>query len=60
MAYDLEPLETLSTKKWLLARAEAEGWLVVFEHDPDVAFGRIGHDSKSYVCLPLDTPSGQA
>ena len=58
MAYDLEPLETLSTKKWLLARAESEGWLVVFEHDPVVALGRIGQDSKSYVSVPLDTPSG--
>ena len=58
MAYDLEPLVTLETKKKLIGRAEAEGWTIVFEHDPTVALGRIERDSKSYVCTPLDTPSG--
>jgi len=56
MAYDLEPLVTLSTKKQLLARAEAEGWTIVFEHDPTVPLGKIARDSKSFACLPLDTP----
>ena len=58
MAYDLEPLVTLETKKYLIARAEAEGWTMVFEHDPNVAVGRIAKDSKSYVCVPLDTQMG--
>lgn len=40
MAYDLEPLVTLETKRRLLSRAGAEGWILVFEHDPEVAFGR--------------------
>jgi glyoxylase-like metal-dependent hydrolase (beta-lactamase superfamily II) len=60
MAYDLEPLMTLEAKRELLGRAEAEGWTMVFEHDPKVATGRVTRDSKSYVCLPLDTASGQA
>ena len=58
MAYDLEPLVTLATKRELLARAETERWTLVFEHDPAVAFGRIMRDSKSYTCVPLDTPPG--
>ena len=59
MAYDLEPLATLETKRGLLSRAAQEHWTIVFEHDPTVALGRIEKDSKSYVCTPLDTPSGQ-
>ena len=59
MAYDLEPLVTLETKRWLLPRAEAEGWMVVFEHDPAVALGRIARDSKGFACVPLDTQKGR-
>ncbi|HEY3354292.1 MAG TPA: MBL fold metallo-hydrolase [Polyangia bacterium] len=33
MAYDLEPVVTLETKRALFARALAEGWLLVFGHD---------------------------
>jgi len=41
MGYDVEPLVTLETKKNLLARAKAERWLLVFEHDPVVPWGRL-------------------
>ncbi len=50
MGYDLEPLVTLESKRELLRRAEAEGWLMVFEHDPEVALGRVKRDEKSYFC----------
>jgi glyoxylase-like metal-dependent hydrolase (beta-lactamase superfamily II) len=33
MAYDLEPLRTLESKKRLLPQAAREGWWLVFEHD---------------------------
>ena len=39
MGYDVEPLVTLETKRELLGRAGREGWVLVFEHDPDVAYG---------------------
>ncbi len=52
MGYDLEPLVTLESKRSLLARAAAEGWTVVFEHDPEVALGRVVRDQKSYRCEP--------
>ena len=54
MGYDLEPMVTLATKKDLLGRAEAEGWTLVFEHDPERALGRVVSDEKSYAYVPLD------
>jgi glyoxylase-like metal-dependent hydrolase (beta-lactamase superfamily II) len=41
MGYDLEPLVTLETKRWLWERARAEDWLLVFGHDPVVPWGRL-------------------
>ena len=48
MAYDLEPLVTLQSKRRLYARAELEGWLLLFEHDPAVVGGRLGRDGKGF------------
>ena len=48
MGYDVEPLVTLESKRWVLDRARREEWLVMFEHDASVAWGRVGHDGKSY------------
>jgi glyoxylase-like metal-dependent hydrolase (beta-lactamase superfamily II) len=48
MGYDVEPLRTLETKRWVLRRAVEEGWLIVFEHDAHIAWGRVRHDGKSY------------
>lgn len=60
MGYDLEPLVTLETKRALMGRAEAEGWLLVFQHDPERGLGRAERDGKSYHVVPLDstTPRG--
>jgi glyoxylase-like metal-dependent hydrolase (beta-lactamase superfamily II) len=52
MGYDLEPMVTLETKRTLLGRAEAEGWLLIFEHDPERPFGRVVRDQKSYAYAP--------
>lgn len=48
MGYDLEPLVTLESRRGLYRRAEAEGWLLVFEHDPVVVAGRLGKEGKSF------------
>jgi glyoxylase-like metal-dependent hydrolase (beta-lactamase superfamily II) len=48
MGYDVEPLVTLETKRRILRRAAEEEWLVVFEHDPAVAWGRLESDGKQY------------
>jgi glyoxylase-like metal-dependent hydrolase (beta-lactamase superfamily II) len=52
MGYDVEPLVTLETKRRILRRAVDEGWLVVFEHDASVPWGRVVHDGKSYALAP--------
>jgi glyoxylase-like metal-dependent hydrolase (beta-lactamase superfamily II) len=41
MGYDVEPLVTLESKRNLLERAREEQWLLIFEHDPTVAWGRL-------------------
>jgi glyoxylase-like metal-dependent hydrolase (beta-lactamase superfamily II) len=48
MGYDLEPLVTLELKRKLYQRAEAEGWLLCFEHDPEVVAGRLGREGKGF------------
>ena len=48
MAYDIAPLETVAEKKPILARAAAEGWTVVFEHDAEIATGRIEATDRGY------------
>jgi glyoxylase-like metal-dependent hydrolase (beta-lactamase superfamily II) len=48
MGYDLEPLVTLESKRRLYQRAEGEGWLLIFEHDPAVVAGRLGRDGKAF------------
>ena len=48
MGYDLEPLVTLESRRRLYQRVEAEGWLLLFEHDPVVVAGRLGRDGKAF------------
>jgi len=55
MGYDLEPLVTFETKRRVLGRAEAEGWKLVFEHDPERPLGRVVKDGKSFAYQALDT-----
>jgi glyoxylase-like metal-dependent hydrolase (beta-lactamase superfamily II) len=51
MGYDLEPLVTLESKRRLYQRAEAEAWLLFFEHDPTVIAGRLGRDGKAFALV---------
>ena len=48
MGYDVEPLVTLETKRRILKQALDEQWLLMFEHDATVAWGRVEHDGKAY------------
>lgn len=48
MGYDLEPLVTLESRRRLYQRAEAEGWRLCFEHDPQVASGRLVRAGKGF------------
>lgn len=51
MGFDVEPLVTLETKRRLYGRAEADGWLMVFEHDPAVATGHLQRDGKGFALV---------
>lgn len=44
MGYDLFPIQTLETKRWVLDRAFEERWLLLFEHDPLVQAGYVRKD----------------
>jgi glyoxylase-like metal-dependent hydrolase (beta-lactamase superfamily II) len=46
MGYDLFPVQTLETKRWVLERAFQEQWLLIFEHDPLVQAGRVRRDQE--------------
>ena len=48
MGYDVEPLVTLESKRAVYRRAEGEGWLFVFEHDPEIVAGRLGREGKGF------------
>ena len=46
MGYDLYPLDTLRMKEKLLNQAFIERWLLVFEHDPNIAMGYLRKENK--------------
>ncbi|HEY8832449.1 MAG TPA: hypothetical protein VIM21_08050, partial [Gemmatimonadaceae bacterium] len=48
MGYDVEPLVTLETKRRILKQAVDEDWLLIFEHDATVPWGRVEYDGKTY------------
>jgi glyoxylase-like metal-dependent hydrolase (beta-lactamase superfamily II) len=52
MGYDLEPLVTLESKGRLWERARDEDWLLVFEHDAEVAWGRLDPGEKRPTLVP--------
>jgi glyoxylase-like metal-dependent hydrolase (beta-lactamase superfamily II) len=54
MGYDVEPLVTLETKRTLLAEARDEGWLLIFEHDPTTAWGRLSREDERPVLVDAD------
>ena len=53
MAYDIAPLDTVSEKESVLARAAEERWHVVFEHDPVHAVGRIASTDRGFSAVEL-------
>jgi glyoxylase-like metal-dependent hydrolase (beta-lactamase superfamily II) len=54
MGYDLEPLVTLESKRRLWVQARAENWLLVFDHDPLVPWGRLdpAQDKPTLIEVP--------
>ncbi len=54
MAYDLEPLLTLATKRRVLPRAVREDWIVVFDHDAEQPVGRLEEHEGKLRVRPLE------
>jgi glyoxylase-like metal-dependent hydrolase (beta-lactamase superfamily II) len=48
MSYDLQPVTSMEEKVTILTRAAAEGWVVVFEHDPDVVACTVQEESGRF------------
>jgi glyoxylase-like metal-dependent hydrolase (beta-lactamase superfamily II) len=46
MGYDLFPIQTLETKRWVLDRAFEQKWLLLFEHDPLIQAGYVRRDQE--------------
>jgi hypothetical protein len=46
MAYDVYPLETRRRKPQVLGQAADEGWIVLWDHDPDRAASRLAREAK--------------
>ncbi len=51
MGYDLFPIQTLETKRWVLDRAFEEQWLLLFEHDPVVRAGYVRREQDGKYVL---------
>lgn len=46
MGYDIEPLVTLETKRDVLEGAKRERTLLIFEHDPEIAWGYLSPEEE--------------
>lgn len=53
MAYDLEPLVTLETRRAIWGEARRRGWILIFQHDPHVAWGRLDSEKDQLASTPL-------
>ena len=53
MGYDLYPLQTLESKRWVLDQACEEEWLLVFEHDPKISMGHVKKDIEGKYFLEV-------
>ncbi len=47
MAYDLDVVATLESKRRLLEKAKSEKWLLVFGHETETQAGYLGFDGKN-------------
>lgn len=51
MGYDLDPVQTLDSKRWVLEQAFEENWLLLFEHDPLIQAGHVTKDGEETYVL---------
>jgi len=46
-------METVAFKESFLPAAAAEGWVVIFEHDPHVGAARIRQEARGFEVEPV-------
>jgi glyoxylase-like metal-dependent hydrolase (beta-lactamase superfamily II) len=54
MGYDLYPLDSLKVKKKLTAQAAREGWLCIWEHDPEISNGYLTMEADKVKVKTVD------
>jgi len=56
MGYDICAERAMAEKEELLRQVVAESWIVVFEHDPEIAAGRVALDERGrpYLIEPIE------
>ncbi len=50
MGYDLYPLTTIEKKRSILKEASKEGWVLIFEHDPKIVWGKVDENLNLIQC----------
>jgi glyoxylase-like metal-dependent hydrolase (beta-lactamase superfamily II) len=53
MSYDIYPQETLQNKKKIFEQAIQEDWILGFNHDPDLFFGKVEKIDDKFRFKPL-------
>jgi glyoxylase-like metal-dependent hydrolase (beta-lactamase superfamily II) len=56
MAYDLDIVGTLESKRRVLGRAIDERWLAIFGHDTTLTAGYLGYDKKGQITVAEAAP----
>jgi glyoxylase-like metal-dependent hydrolase (beta-lactamase superfamily II) len=51
MGYDLDARTSLQEKATFLEQAHKEGWIVVFQHDPDLKACTVAIDKRGHYCV---------
>jgi glyoxylase-like metal-dependent hydrolase (beta-lactamase superfamily II) len=53
MAYDMAPYDSMMAKAELLRRAARDGWIVLFDHEPEQKAVRVVHEGDQFRPAPL-------
>ena len=60
MAYDIDVVRSFESRSRWLERVADEGWVAMFYHDPDHAFGRLVREGRRFGFAPIATSEQRA
>ncbi len=55
MAYDIDVIRSFEVRKEWMERVAKDGWIGLYYHDPETAFGRLDFDGRRFVHVPVAT-----